>query len=131
MCAKYMGTLDGPVDREVTPDPPLTAEQHALVAKLTSADRRTIDEVLLANATPRWRKVAMIVGMTMIQLEDRGDRVNGIPDVFYSQRVRVLVEAGRLEAAGDLAYMRFSEVRLVSLTPEGGVGPQTQQQVEL
>ena len=129
MCAKYMGTLDGPVDREVTPDPPLTAEQHALVAKLTSADLRTIDEVLLANATPRWRKVAMIVGMTMIQLEDRGDRVNGIPDVFYS--LRVLVEAGRLEAAGDLAYMRFSEVRLVSLTPEGGVGPQTQQQVEL
>jgi len=100
------------VEGEVTPDPPLTAEQQALVATLTAADLRAIDEALLANATPRWRKVAMIVGLTMNQLEDRGDRVNGIPDVFYSQRVRLLVEAGQLEATGDLAYMRFSEVRL-------------------
>ena len=40
------------------------------------------------------------------------NRVIGIPDVFYAQRVRKLVEDGHLEAQGNLAYMRYSEVRL-------------------
>jgi len=38
--------------------------------------------------------------------------VPGIPDIYYANRVRALVEAGRLESQGNLDYMRFSEVRL-------------------
>jgi hypothetical protein len=91
------------------PDPPLTPEQHAKVALLTEAEIRPIDEALLSNACHRWRKVARVVGTTMSELTNR---VEGIPDLFYSQRVRKLVEDGRLESQGNLAYMRFSEVRL-------------------
>jgi hypothetical protein len=36
-----------------------------------------------------------------------------LPDVYLSQRVRELVESGLLENQGNLARMRFSEVRLV------------------
>ena len=91
------------------PDPPLTPEQEAKVTQLTESAIEAIDNTLMSNAKNQWRKVAMVVGVTMNHLQDR---VRGIPDLFYAQRVRKLVEAGRLESQGNLAYMRFSEVQL-------------------
>ncbi len=35
-----------------------------------------------------------------------------IPDVFYAQRVRMLVERGVLQAQGDLTRMGCCEVRI-------------------
>ncbi len=40
------------------------------------------------------------------------DAFEGVPDIYYSERIRKLVEKGVLEAAGNLHYMRYSEVRL-------------------
>lgn len=91
------------------PDPPLSPEEEARVAQLTEIEIRAIDEALMSNAKKRSRKVAMLVGLAMGQLQDR---IQGIPDLYYAQRVRKLVESGRLESEGNLAYMRFSEVRL-------------------
>lgn len=91
------------------PDPPLSREQKARVAQLTSKEIEAIDNTLLSNAKPGWRKVAMLVGLSIGQLRDR---IEDIPDLYYSQRIRKLVESGRLESQGNLAYMRFSEVRL-------------------
>jgi hypothetical protein len=91
------------------PDPPLSPDQEALVAQLTSEQIEEIDAVLMSNAKPRWRKVAMLVGLSIGQLQDK---IEDIPDLYYSQRVRKLVESGRLETQGNFAYMRFSEVRL-------------------
>ena len=90
------------------PDEPLNPEQAALVASLSASEIDAIDKALLGNAHNRWRKVAMVVGKTMMELETRR---SGIPDTFYAQRVRHLVESGSLESQGNLAYMRFSEVR--------------------
>lgn len=95
------------------PDPPLSPEQEALVAQLTSEQIEEIDAVLISNAKRRWRKVAMLVGLAMSQLQNR---VRGIPDLYYAQRVRKLVASGRLESEGNLSYMRFSEVRLPEQT---------------
>jgi len=91
------------------PDPPLSPEQEARVAQLSAKEIEAIDETLMSNAKPRWRKVAMLVGLSIGQLQDK---IKDIPDLYYSQRVRKLVESGRLESEGNLAYMRFSEVRL-------------------
>ncbi|MEZ5444976.1 MAG: DUF3658 domain-containing protein [Gammaproteobacteria bacterium] len=91
------------------PDPPLSPEQEARVVQLTSKEIEAIDKTLMSNAKPSWRKVAMLVGLSIGQLRDR---IPDIPDLYYSQRVRKLVESGRLESQGNLAYMRFSEVRL-------------------
>jgi hypothetical protein len=94
-----------------TPDPALTADEAALVSQLTDAQVAAIDAALLSHATPRSRKVAMIVSLAMSSLTDR---VRGIPDLFYAQRIRKLVADGHLVAEGNLAFMRFSEVRLPS-----------------
>ncbi len=92
-----------------TPDPPLDAEQSLRVSRLRQEDLWEIDRVLLAQASPGWRKVARIVGMTIGELSGR---LPNVPDVYYAQRVRHLVEVGKLESQGNLASMRYSEVRL-------------------
>jgi len=93
------------------PDPSLTNEQSARVAQLTEAEINTVDEMLLANTSRDWRKVARVVATTLPELQNH---LEGIPDVFYTQRIRRLVENGALESQGDLSRMRYSEVRLPS-----------------
>lgn len=95
---------------EFEPDGPLTPEQEVVVAKLSPEDLAKIDEGLLSNCCENWRKVAMVVGTTM--MSDGPYRFEDVPDVFYSQRVRALVESGLLESQGNLDFMRYSEVRL-------------------
>lgn len=91
------------------PDPPLSTEQQDRVELLTAEELQRIDDSLMADASTQWRKVARIVGSAMTA---NRDSIKDVPDVFYSSRVRKLVEAGRLVSAGNLDYMRFSEVKL-------------------
>lgn len=93
---------------DMEPDGKLTPEQEQLVGQLTEDEVRKIDMALLSNTNDRWRKVAMVVATTMLELPRR---INDIPDIFYSQRIRKLVDEERLIARGDLSYMRYSEVR--------------------
>lgn len=103
--------LRPPMPEDYVPDPPLTKEQIVLVNKLNEIDIKRIDKALLSNTCKNWRKVARVVGSTMMVLPER---ILGIPDIFYAQRIRHLVEEGKLESQGNLAYMRYSEVRLLS-----------------
>lgn len=91
------------------PDPPLSIEQQSKVDKLSQEDLRNIDNALMSVVCNRWRKVARVIDTTMSSLPNR---VSGIPDVFYSQRVQLLVEKGHLESQGNSDFMAFSEVRL-------------------
>jgi hypothetical protein len=91
------------------PDPPLDVEQSLRVSKLTQIELQEMDRQLLAQASASWRKVARIVAMTIRELRDS---IPDVPDVYYAQRVQNLVALGQLESQGNLAYMRFSEVRL-------------------
>jgi hypothetical protein len=90
------------------PDPALTPEEEARVAQLNDDQVRSIDEALLSNACSNWRKIARVVGTTMMGIENLG----GIPDLYFAHRVRNLVEAGRLESQGNLSCMGIGEVRL-------------------
>lgn len=92
----------------IPPDGPMTAEQEALASLLSEDMLRQIDAIILSNTRTTWRKVAMVVGLTMF--DPSLSRLE-LPDVFYSQRIRKLVDAGALEGAGNLDYMRYSEVR--------------------
>jgi len=100
------------------PDPDLTPEQRAVVARLTDAQLVAIDEALLSHARERPRKVAMMVGLAMTY--GTPGRIEGVPDIYYAQRVAALVAMGKLEAFGNLAYMRFSEVCLSAGSRRGG-----------
>ena len=79
-----------------------------LVKQLTADEVKTIDHALFSNTSSKWRKVARVVGTTMMELPCR---VEGVPDIYYSQRVKYLVSEGLLESQGDLSCMRHSEVR--------------------
>ena len=92
-----------------TPDNLLSKEQLELVNNLTEQQLKEIDDVLLSHVKNLNRKVAMIVGLTMMDLSER---IEGIPDIYYGQRVKKLVEKGLLIADGNLDQMRYSEVRL-------------------
>lgn len=94
---------------DVKPDPELTAEQRALVNCLNEKDIVEIDNALLESASNDWRKVARVVGGAMLELPER---VPGIPDIYYAERVKELVNKGLLESQGNLQYMRYSEVRI-------------------
>lgn len=86
-------------------------EDVAAIAVLKEADIEAIDHAILAQCESQWRKVASVVSAAM---EVHPDRYFDIPDIYYSERVRHLVAAGRLDAQGNMARMRFSEVRLLS-----------------
>ena len=81
----------------------------SLQRDMDESDLEMIDLTLLNHATNNWRKVAMIVGFTMTDLSDT---FPGVSDLFYGNRVALLVEQGKLISQGDLSQMRHSEVRL-------------------
>jgi hypothetical protein len=87
----------------------LPLEQEALVAQLTEAEVQEIDNLLLSYAKHSWRKGAMLVALAMVSQESH---LSKVPDLYYSERIKQLVQNGRLESRGDLHYMRDSEVRL-------------------
>jgi hypothetical protein len=89
-------------------DPPLNQAQELAVSKLSASEVEKIDTELLANTGNSWRKVAMVVGLTMSKTQGQ---FSDIPDLYYSQRVANLVEHGHLESQGNLLQMRYSEVR--------------------
>lgn len=90
------------------PDDEPTAEQSAAIAGLSAEQIAAIDSAILAFLEGRsWTKVARVVAEVM----QRAAGHAGIPDVYYSSRVRSLVTIGALESKGDLMRMRFSEVR--------------------
>jgi hypothetical protein len=98
-----------PESREIGPDEPLTPQEQVVADALSIDLLRRIDAALLSHARKTNRKVAMLVGLTMM---DTSLRVPGLPDLFYAQRIRMLVDKGLLVAEGSLGYMRYCEVRL-------------------
>ena len=104
-------------------DPELTPEQRHLVDALSSTDVEAIDMALLAASSTQWRKVAFVVGAAWLLLESR---FPGVPDVYFSERIRALVRSGKLSSQGNMLSMRFSEVRLPGVACKGteeGKGP--------
>ncbi|HKB60057.1 MAG TPA: DUF3658 domain-containing protein [Gallionellaceae bacterium] len=91
------------------PDGEMTSEEARIAASLSGEMVQKIDACLLSHAKIRERKVAMIVGLAMM---DKSLRVPGLPDLFYRDRVKSLVARGLLLSEGNLDYMRYSEVRL-------------------
>ena len=91
------------------PNPPMTAEEQAVANSLSPEFIQAIDDELLSHAISRNRKVARLV---MSAMSNPNLKVPGLPDLFYAQRVKVLVSKGLLVSEGNLDYMQYSEVRL-------------------
>jgi len=69
-----------------------------------------IDRLLLTNVTNQWRKIAFVVGWTMMQIDL--EKRTGRDDLYFAKRFAVLVEKGLIEFTGDLSRIGHCEVRL-------------------
>lgn len=91
------------------PEPELTQEQQGIVDALSVEEAMRIDKAILGNVTTRYQKVSKIVGLVMFGY---GSCFPGLPDIYYSKRIRSFVYNGQLVYQGYLQNMRFCEVRL-------------------
>jgi urate oxidase len=94
---------------EPIPNPPISAEEQASADLLSEQDLEMIDACILSHCADRFHKVARIMYRTQNELTNRFPKLS---HVFYTQRLKHLVDTGRLNAAGNVFKMRFSEVRI-------------------
>ena len=85
-----------------------TLIQQKQIDNLSSSELQEIDSVLMKNTSKDWRKIARVVGTTMMEVESTH---KGLPDLFYGQRMINLVQKGELLSQGDITRMRYSEVK--------------------
>lgn len=82
-----------------------------------SEQAHPFDAHLLKHVTTDWHKIAKIVGTAIMEITQtqRSELKNGLEsplDLLFAERLKELVEQGRLESKGDLARMGFCELRL-------------------
>lgn len=80
--------------------------------RILMIDDDEIYVLLLANVTSRWRKMAYVVGVTMMQIDPA--MRTGKDDLYFATLVVGLINKGLLEYTGDLSNMRKCEGRLSS-----------------
>ena len=90
--------------------PPLTDEEQKIVNQLSLEDIEIIDNELLINSTTYRQKTAMLIGCTMSTLKNT---YSDIPASFYLDRIIKLVDKKKLQAYGNLRFVRFSEIKLI------------------
>ena len=87
----------------------MSAEEQTAADSLSEPDLESIDACILSHCADRFYKVARIMWRTQAELANRFPKLSY---VFYTHGLKRLVDTGRLDAAGDVFTMRFSEVRL-------------------
>lgn len=93
------------------PNPPISGEEKAAADLLSQQELEAIDVCILSHCASRFYKVARVIGQNEDKLAGRFPKLSY---VFYTQRLKYLVDTGLLGAAGDVFKMRFSEVRLAN-----------------
>jgi Protein of unknown function len=76
---------------------------------MSCASDQYIDGLILSAATTQWRKVALIVGKVLTVCRNNAAEAS---EHAIADRIRALVDEGKLEAQGNLSLWRHSEVRL-------------------
>jgi len=94
---------------EVFDDSPMDWADYGLIDELTPDAIGQIDAALKSLATAKPKKVAAIIGRVMAYSPAR---VPGLPDYFYLERMRLLVESGVLRLVGDIEDPMKGEVHL-------------------
>lgn len=78
---------------------------------MSTGSNDDLDTLILSCAGARWQKVAMIIAKALREFERAGTSTS--EDQYrVADRIEALVEAGKLEAEGNVSLWRHSEVRL-------------------
>lgn len=92
-----------------------TAEETELMRAAPKDVELAVDVMIVEACTSRWQKVAKIVGNLIPQLEQAS---TDMPFAYIQARMDRLEDSGKVEIAGNVWAMRYSEIRLAQL--EGG-----------
>ena len=92
------------------PDQELSADHIELISTLSEKEIKNIDQVIYSHTSSSWKKMARVAGSAVLELKDN---YKGVPDLYFAQRIRRMVNEGALEYQGNLESMRYSEVRRV------------------
>ena len=88
-----------------------TEDEIARMLSASKEEYEAVDSMILRECSGRFQKVAKIVGDLLKEF----NRVYGhLPYCLLQARMEHLEELGRVEIAGDVWRMRYSEIRLAS-----------------
>ncbi len=87
--------------------------------RVVTLPREHYDAAVMSHATYEWRPAADVAGDVMGGCAPD----NPLSDDFVGSRLRVLIDAGRLEATGDRSALRTYRVRRA---PPGSPGPEAE-----
>lgn len=89
----------------------LSDEEIKQMLAASKEEYAAVDAMILRECSHRFQKVAKIVG----DLLDEFDRVYGhLPFALIQARMEHMAKRGKVEIAGDVWRMRYSEIRLSS-----------------
>ncbi|WP_411882052.1 DUF3658 domain-containing protein [Polaromonas sp. YR568] len=86
-----------------------TEEEVGLMRAAPKDVERAVDAMIVRTCTSRWQKVAKIVGNLIPELEQAS---TDMPIAYIQARMDELEDSGKVEIAGDVWAMRYSEIRL-------------------
>jgi len=93
------------VPREYVP----TEDEIAKMQAATPAEAQAVDDLILNQCSEHFRKVAMVAGTLLLEFDARFPH---LPLAYVLARMQELEDAGAVEIAGNVWYMRHSEIRL-------------------
>ena len=87
-----------------------TAEEIRRMRAASNEELAAVDQMILRECSPRFQKVAKIVGLLF---EEFGRRYEHLPYALLQARMENLEDFGLVEIIGDVWLMGQSEIRLV------------------
>lgn len=95
-------------DPDAESDEP-TAEEITEIRQATPEEASAVDELIISKCTSQWRKVAMVVGSSLSEFDNR---FPNLPYVYMPVRMLELERMGKIDVQGNVFSMRASEIRL-------------------
>jgi hypothetical protein len=100
----------------ITPDVAAAYHEYCCArGQRRTASEQQIRQFVLAAVRPRWLKVARIIADVLKECE-RNELATR--DYAIAERIRALIADGKLEAQGNIAKWRYSEVRARDMRPD-------------
>ena len=88
-----------------------TEEEIAQMRASSPEERAAAQAMVLRECSDRWQKVAKIVGDLLDEFERN---YRHLPFAYLQATMQKLEDLGKVEIAGDVWAMRYSEIRLAN-----------------
>ncbi len=105
-----------PISKDNTQNTKMTNEQKEFINHISKEKLQEIDNTILSLVKDDYVKVARVIADIY---SNRDMHIDGVNDILYLERIKLMVKKGLLEAQGDLNSIRFSEIKLSQKSKNG------------